>query len=367
MLKIMIVDDMEIVRRELKRVKLWGEESGFIISEEACDGHEALEKLRCSAVDMIITDIRMPRIDGIELLKKVAEEKLCTCFIIMSDYSEFNYVRQGLVLGAFDYIVKPVDEYELKNLLVRAKDYILERKSEQQRVKQLEQSLADKQELYFSQAELNRLTELVKSGDERAVEYGGRLADIVASRVDGDAAKLSSALNGIYGSMTAKLKEADKWLNKFVGTDSAEMLSFTRLDDMRLIKAHFISVLDSLVELLSKLKCGKVENQVVNQVCKFVLENIDGDISLKVVSDLIFMNRTYISEVFKQKTGISFTEYLTTVKMERAKKLLSEERLKTYEIAGLLGYKDIEYFSKQFKKYTGFPPSEYKLKSIKII
>ncbi|HNU80766.1 MAG TPA: response regulator, partial [Bacillota bacterium] len=77
MLRIMIVDDVDIVRKELKRLKLWGDKTGFVISGEACNGHEALEKLEESKFDMVITDIRMPKVDGMELLKEITRRKLC--------------------------------------------------------------------------------------------------------------------------------------------------------------------------------------------------------------------------------------------------------------------------------------------------
>lgn len=144
MLQIMIVDDVNIARRELRRLKLWGEKTGFVISEEASNGYEALEKLRKSNIDLVITDIRMPKVDGIELLKGIVQEKLCPCVVILSDHSEFMYARQGLVLGAFDYILKPVDEEELDKLLQRARDFILGKRLEEQRIKQLEKKLVEK-------------------------------------------------------------------------------------------------------------------------------------------------------------------------------------------------------------------------------
>lgn len=365
MLKIMIVDDMEIVRREIKRIKCWGEQTGFVIAEEAKDGYEALERLRCNAIDLIITDIKMPRIDGIELLKKVTEEKLCPCFIIMSDYSDFNYVRQGLVLGAFDYMVKPVDEEELKKLLERARDHIIERKNEQQRVKQLEQSLLEKSEHYFSSVDLEHFVELIRNKDESVLDYTSHIFDTISSNFNNDIVNIKQIINSIFNEIILRMQHNEKWLTKFVSSDKKETISFNGNEDLNEIKIRFINEIEVLMALVNKLFYRSNENQVVNQVCRYVLENIDRGISLKVVSDQIFMNKTYVSEVFKQKSGISFTEYITTVKMERAKKLMTEEKLKTYEIAELLGFKDIEYFSKLFKKNTGFSPTEYKQKVAK--
>ena len=360
MLKTMIVDDMDIIRREIKRLKLWGEETGFVISDEAKNGHEALEKLMISPIDLVITDIRMPKIDGIELLKRITAEKLCTCVVLISDHSEFNYARQGLVLGAFDYMVKPIKEEELKKLLKRAKDFIVGKKIEQQRLRQLEQSLVEKNEVYLSRPEINQLIEIMKVGDESAKQYASHIVDVVCADFKHDLIKTENVLNSIIYEVAIKLQESYNWLDKFMISKDLEGATSSRPVDEDFIKATFVSKIDHMTILLRKLQYGIGENEMIEQVRKCVLENIDNGISLSAVSDLIFMNKNYVSETFKYKAGISFTEYLTMVKMERAKKLIIDGRLKTYEMAEMLGFKDIEYFSKLFRKHVGSSPTEYR-------
>ena len=90
------------------------------------------------------------------------------------------------------------------------------------------------------------------------------------------------------------------------------------------------------------------------------LENIDNEINLSIIANNFFINKNYLSEVFKKKTNMSLLDYITKTKMERGKKLLAEGELRSYEIADKLGYKDAEYFSKLFKKYSGMSPKEYK-------
>lgn len=360
MLQILIVDDMDIVRRELKRLKLWGEKTGFVISDEASNGQEALEKLKKNPVDMVMTDIRMPKVDGIELLEKIAEGKLCPCVVLLSDHSEFKYARQGLVLGAFDYMVKPVVEEELGELLQRAKEYILGKRLEQQRIIQLEQKLEEKVGVFFPQSEVNTLIDAMKAGDAGAVEYASHIVEVVCTNVDYDLIKAESLLNSIILEINNEILESYKWLDKFVGINEAAVTDFSRTKELYSIKNEFVSAIERILSLLRRLKYNNQENGIVNQVCKFVLENIDEDVSLKTVSDSLFMNKSYVSEIFKQKTGISFIEYLTFIKMERAKKLIGDGRLKSYEVAELLGFKDIEYFSRLFKKNTGVTPTEYR-------
>jgi two-component system response regulator YesN len=107
------------------------------------------------------------------------------------------------------------------------------------------------------------------------------------------------------------------------------------------------------------LGCNTV-NSTIRKVCRYVLNNIESDISVKSISEELFINRNYLSDLFRHNIGISLMEYLTMVKMERAKRFLTKGNLKNYEIADKLGFKDIEYFSKVFKKYTGKTPTEFR-------
>lgn len=364
MLQVMIVDDMEIVRREMKRFKLWGDETGFVIAAEARNGHEALEKLHAAPVDLVLTDIRMPKIDGIELLKKITEEKLCPCVVLLSDYSEFSYARQGLVLGAFDYMVKPMTEEELERLLHRVREFILDKRNEQNRIRQLEQKLGERVAAFFPQPEVNRVVEAMAAGEAKAAEYAAHMADIVYASLDRDLIKSQSLLNSIMHEMAGRIQENYGWLNRFISVKEMEAVDFSTYDDFCSARESFVAAVQRITELLGKLLYCVRENGTVYKVCSYVAENIDGEISLKTVSDRLFMNKSYLSEVFKSKTGISFIEYLTIVKMERAKKLIGEERLKNYEVAELLGFKDIEYFSRLFKKHAGASPTEYRQRSM---
>ncbi|MGE5676749.1 MAG: response regulator [Pseudomonadota bacterium] len=359
MLQVLVVDDMDIVRRELKRLKLW-EKNGFMISGEAGNGHEALEKLSKESFDMVITDIRMPKIDGIELLKKITEKKLCSCVILCSDHSDFKYARQGLVLGAFDYIVKPVDPGELDELLARARDFITEMRHEQQRILQLEKKLEEKVDVFFPRAEVEQLVAAINSGSGDWLLYAGVVFDTACASLGQDPIKLKALLNSILYQVKNRVTEEHKWIGKYAGTDEICAADFAKADGKVLERELFIAEIGNMAELLGRLRGNIRAGGVIEQVCTYVLENIDEEVSLSTVADSLFINKSYISGNFKQKTGISFIEYLTTVKMERAKKLIRDGSIRIYEIGGLLGFKDIEYFSRVFKKYTGLSPMEYR-------
>lgn len=128
MYRILIVDDDPALRFIYKKMSIW-QEYGFEIIEESSNGKDSIEKQEKGSFDIIITDIRMPILDGIGMLQKMREKGIMTYTILLSSYNEFEYARQAMILGASDFIVKPVKEEELAEALSRARGY-LDRESE---------------------------------------------------------------------------------------------------------------------------------------------------------------------------------------------------------------------------------------------
>lgn len=123
MYKVLLVEDDTALRFIYSKMKTWSE-CGFEISAEATNGKQALEILESQSFDLIFTDIRMPFVDGIEMLRKLSEKGNTIPVVFASSYDEFEYARQGLILGAFDYLLKPVEQKKLAEVLNRAKERI---------------------------------------------------------------------------------------------------------------------------------------------------------------------------------------------------------------------------------------------------
>lgn len=119
--RVILADDEPIILRSLKVAIPWDELNLEIVGE-ARNGEEALKLVREQSPHMIISDIRMPGIDGITLMKEVMAENAKRLFIIISGYGEFEYAREALREGAFDYLLKPIDHDELIEMLRRAKN-----------------------------------------------------------------------------------------------------------------------------------------------------------------------------------------------------------------------------------------------------
>lgn len=122
MLKVLLVDDEPYISQGLSVLIDWNKE-GFEIVKSAGDGFEALKYLKENSVDLIIADIKMPGMTGIELLEKITEEKLSDAYyVILSGFNDFNYAREAMRFGCMDYLLKPVEKDELIKILHKITD-----------------------------------------------------------------------------------------------------------------------------------------------------------------------------------------------------------------------------------------------------
>ena len=115
----------------------------------------------------------------------------------------------------------------------------------------------------------------------------------------------------------------------------------------------------SLYEKSVAKDSGKEEERVIAGVIRYMQEHLEEEITLNVLAEKFHVSRTYISRLLKKYAGKSFLEYLTDVRFKHVEKLIADNKYKQYEIAEMVGYKDITYFSVTFKKLIGVSPSEY--------
>lgn len=124
------------------------------------------------------------------------------------------------------------------------------------------------------------------------------------------------------------------------------------------MRAWLIRTIKNIIAYLQKQR-STTSNQVVKSILAIVDQEIDKDILLHTVADRMYVNSSYLSRLFKQETGMAFSAYVTARKMERAKAVLQEGG-KVYDAARLVGYRDVSYFTKVFRKYWGVNPGEVK-------
>lgn len=340
MFNIMIVDDKEIFRRQFKRFPIFKNNPDFCIAYEAQNGAEALEILSKNKVDIVVTDIKMPIMDGLDLLERIKKENLCGCVILLSEYAEFSFAQKGLELGAFDYIVKPIELEKLAELLNRFKGFIAN------------QSVSTPS---LGKSQLERITEYILHNDLHANQLLGDIMDEMAKADEPDYV-LSDKINDIFARLKNEVLAKRQYLTKLMDTDALFSISITSRAAAR---KETDQALGKIIHAVNKFNVGE-NNELIKAVCNSILQNVGHNISLQKISEMHFVNKSYLSHLFHQETGISFGDYANMVKMEYAKRRIESTDIKIYELSEEMGYSDTEYFSKVFKLYTGFTPTAYR-------
>lgn len=470
MYTVFIVDDELFVVKSLKTCVDWGK-YGYEIIGEAYDGLEAYDMILKHKPDIVFIDIRMPGMDGLELIKKLNGHSLNIIFVIISGYPEFSYAQKAINFGAFGFCLKPFDESELKTILKKAIPVIKKRKITKEN--ELLSLFGENSPEGHRQTEkiLNSLSHdtnyksgikvmiskgtgklifrddticILKIGKSRDVYLlNGNLKDIKEylpdkelpndvfslgiSNVHNIPEGLELAINeatiaadqyfmtgnrGIYQYNTSDNSEYPELLNKLQKAVSKKDISSTEkcLEQFRSLFAKgmfdlkhafqvyniiiysFISmkpekyeafVLDyemlpdsfiNLNEMLNFLKqiifeySGiKIENNIADQktttfagVLDYVNKHYFEEISVQSISQKFNVNPNYISQLFKKEKGVTFTEYLTELRINYACRLLSTTTVTVTEIAEKTGFSDYYYFTRVFKKVTGKTPSVFR-------
>jgi Response regulator containing CheY-like receiver domain and AraC-type DNA-binding domain len=410
MYKVLLVDDDEIIREGLTQLICW-EEYELEISACASNGREALEIIKYSHVDILITDIRMPDIDGVQLIKNLREQKYNIKCIVLSGYSDFEYVKQAAILGIENYILKPVDDKELVSTLTGT-------------VSKLEQEEARKQiELEGASVLKNNILSRWVSGSideyeliEKANFIGidiNILEYITAVITEIQVGLMQEKLLHVVKNCCESMSVAGMNITSFLDFQGNVVLLFSG-DDLSATEAEikeflsqlpyriaentganiFISVSsiirgyrnvhksyvnamklqnnsfifgknkvvyqDEIEALSVRNYRDNKSNAIIQRVKEYVEKNYTLDINLKTISSIFKMNTFYLGQIFKDETGETFTHYLNNYRIEKAKILLSEGIIKANDVAVKVGYINSNYFYSLFKKIVGVSPTLYK-------
>ena len=124
MLKVIVLEDEPNLRKELVLFTPW-QELGFLLAGEGENGKEGLDLIQKYNPDIVLTDIRMPEMDGLQMIQKVQETMNSEPqWIIISGYTEFEYARKAMQLGVQEYLLKPVENQALEEALIKAKEAV---------------------------------------------------------------------------------------------------------------------------------------------------------------------------------------------------------------------------------------------------
>ncbi|MCD8369676.1 MAG: response regulator, partial [Clostridiales bacterium] len=212
---------------------------------EAQDGVSAYEMICQQQPDIVITDIRMPGLNGIELIEKVRLTKRDVCFILVSGYSDFEYARNAIRLGVMEYLVKPIQQSDLNQLLERI--------------------CASREETDNRKKHMEHLRERLMT------DQGSRRQEF-----------LMDYINYVEGEGTAEER---------VRADAPPL---------------------------------ERDGLPVKQVKEYLAEHLDEEVNLEKIAAKIGLSSTYVSTLFRKETGVTITNYLIQLRIEKAKKLIRE-------------------------------------------
>ncbi|GHV72906.1 DNA-binding response regulator [Spirochaetia bacterium] len=250
MYTMIVADDERWIRERIINSINW-EEIGVTVAGQASDGEEALELCKSRRPDIVLTDIRMPAVSGLEFIIAIKECGINPKIIIISGYNDFSYAQKAIKLGVFDYILKPVENSEMIEVVKKC-------------IRQIE----------------------IESG-------------------------------------------------------------YIRLGPP-----------PSAIEK-NKSQSGRMK-KMIEKAKGFIDEHYTNPITQRDVAESITLNTSYFSKIFREETGESFTHYLARYRIGKAVELMKDPTLKVYEIAGRVGYDNVQYFIKIFRQYTGLSPNQYR-------
>lgn len=270
MFKVLIVDDEEIIREGLRSAVDWEAMECKVVGE-AEDGDEGLEMVASLLPDIVFADIRMPGLNGLDMISEIKKLKHECKIIILTGFRDFEYAQEAVRLGAFRFLLKPTKKEELMLSIEDAIKEIRKLRSEHDLLKNLRKKVKE--------------------------QYG---------------------INEVSPE-TAPPSECDE---------------------------------------------SRSSQYLVSRALNYMKANYSKDLTLKTVADELYISTWYLSKLLKKETGSTFIDLLNDMRIEEAKKLLLNPKHKIYEIAELVGFSDVAYFTKLFKRLTGLKPMEFRNRNL---
>ncbi len=356
--RVVIIDDEAWTRDTIKRIGHW-KEYGFQIVGEAADGASGLECINALKPHLIITDMKMPGLDGVALLQLLTQMGSQAKIIVVSGFYDYNYTRQALNSHVLDYLLKPIKEEEFNEQLRRCaqmlepetnggetgeigivgdidkgwlKEYIETRNDvrkclESLSLKGIERSLEKMKELLNDYHEKKMMLKLI-------IRINYDLQRIVEENIISQHMELVE--NALIGEISYTIHESTTY-DKII--------------------THYQVVTKKIIEtaLAERQRKNRLD---IRSILRFIDGHFNQNISLARMAEENYISKEYLSAAFKKEVGITFSEYLTKVRMEKAKELIVQYGIPIQKVAEQLGYMEIAHFYKTFKKFYGTSPAK---------
>ncbi len=342
MYRVLIVDDEPVIRRGLSKI-IEQFDAAVTSVRSSENGIQALDMIRVEQPHFIFTDIRMPRMDGLSLCERVSKDYPDIQIVVISGYSDFQYAQKSLIYGVKDYLLKPITKKQVQGVV-------------QKLIANLTKS--GNPPVYLSMVKLDdwveRMEDAIWSLQSKHLDELMILLRMEFQSYKFDFQQKCELLNEYYGILIKKLNMRDVF--PFV-SDLDLRDSIDGADAFERFEGNITHLID---DLRVKRK-GKTKDPI-EEAKNYIEHHLAKEVSLEEVADVLGLNASYFSQLFKQMTGETFVQYRIKRRMEKAKKLLESAHYRITDISYEIGYGDHPHFTKTFKKYTGLSPSEYRRK-----
>ncbi|MDR3597029.1 response regulator [Clostridium sp.] len=397
MWKLVVADDEPKIRRGIRNVLNWSEFNIEIVGE-AEDGEIALQVIKEEKPDIILLDINMPFLNGLNLLQKLEDINSKSIVIIISGYDDFSYAQKALRFNVFDYILKPVNKKKIEDIISKVVCKLNEIQKETNYFewveKQLNENIDMLKKTFFSEWLNNKLSDeqVLKEISFFNIEFGKNVGIIVVKHEE----KLNieaidkrwnmelleyAIANLLYEKfnksnekfifnddknnivLIVNVYDMIKWINlgKQVEIDIAKYLKCNVIIEQGNVSDGILKIKDEYLRIMNSVKKKKKHSPITLLAIKYIEENYySNDLSINDISDKLEVTSSYVSKLLKKETGVSFIDHLTNIRIKKAMYIMEDPSIKIYDVAELVGYSNQHYFCRAFKKVVGISPTEYK-------
>ncbi len=401
MARLLLVDDEDFELRGLVSMI-----QSLPLPIEVCgtarNGREGLQKALELRPGVVLTDLRMPQMSGIEMLHELHGERPEAHCVLISGFEDFEAAREGLELGMLAYLLKPVGREELFRTLARCCEIATEgtlvspqppaAPEEEHLIRRLLRAPAERVDALLKESPvgerfLSRMIYMVISlqiqptglndmFDHRAplmrfAKANGLYAPVV---LDGSRAVLvmsAPALLSEAAFIDDAARKADLLLSELTerGADGAIGLSEIGREAGQLSALYQQSLLAldrqnraglSRVVFYDQRGSQFSEHQVVSRIQAILEAEYKSPLSLDAIAERLFLSPSHMRRLFKNKTGATVMDYLENLRLEKSLNLLAQPQLKIHEIGMLVGYENPSYFNAVFKRRYGVTPGDYR-------
>ncbi|MZQ82809.1 response regulator [Paenibacillus sp. 5J-6] len=381
---ILIVDDETVIREGIQRTLLnrFPEHRVHL----AANAEQAIALLRSHRIQIVLTDILMPGMTGLELMNMSRSRHPNVKWVVISAYSEFSYAQEAVRLGAKDYLLKPIGKEVLSEMIRKLGEEIAHETELNE-----ESELLKANRKYLQEAVFQRFTQGLDTGriDMKPFMEQHPHFNLIMVKMESD--KPVFLENFIIENVLQELIE--RYGKGFVTVhDSKSLLGIVTLPDAAQLTAlvdelrsHLVKYLKVPFQIMSSDQINRFEavpaevqrmrqasttqvyehhasgsDRSIDVALQYIRTHYHDDLSLEKVAAIVYLNPVYFSQLFKQKIGQGFKEYVTHLRLEQAKQLLMNPKLKLADVADRIGYQDMRHFSQVFRKKYGVTPSEYR-------